>query len=122
MADMKRNAMPQQPAEIRRNNFSEVALGYTEDMAVAEAKRCLNCKNKPCTSGCPVGVKIPEFIEKVAQKDFSAAYDVLKSCNFSFSSSKISFTKLISLPIRSDLTFSSTLSSITAAGVPTLLE
>ncbi len=82
MADIKRNAMPQQPAEIRRNNFSEVALGYTEDMAVAEAHRCLNCKNKPCTSGCPVGVKIPEFIEKVAEKDFSAAYNVLKSCNF----------------------------------------
>ena len=56
--------MPEQDPKVRARNFEEVTLGYTEDMAVEEAERCLNCKNKPCVSGCPVGVKIPEFISE----------------------------------------------------------
>ena len=62
--------MPVQEPDVRNHNFEEVALGYTPEMAVEEATRCLNCKNKPCVSGCPVGVKIPEFIQLVAQGDF----------------------------------------------------
>lgn len=79
MADMtsKRNAMPVQEADVRNRNFSEVALGYTEEQAVAEANRCLNCKNKPCTSGCPVQIDIPAFIAEVAKGDFEAAYKVI---------------------------------------------
>ena len=72
-----KNEMPLQPPEIRKNNFSEVALGYTEEAAVDEAKRCLNCKNKPCISACPVKVYIPEFIAKVAEGDFAEAYNIL---------------------------------------------
>ena len=79
MADMtsKRNAMPVQEADVRNRNFMEVALGYTEEQAVAEANRCLNCKNKPCTSGCPVQIDIPAFIAEVAKGDFEAAYKVI---------------------------------------------
>ncbi|MBS7176355.1 MAG: dihydropyrimidine dehydrogenase, partial [Clostridiales bacterium] len=58
--------MPEQDPNVRNKNFEEVALGYDELMAMEEATRCLNCKNKPCVSGCPVNVRIPEFIEKVA--------------------------------------------------------
>ena len=58
--------MPVQDPNVRNKNFDEVALGYTEEMAVEEATRCINCKNKPCMGGCPVRVRIPEFIEKVA--------------------------------------------------------
>ena len=65
--------MPSQDPNVRNKNFDEVALGYTEEMAVEEAGRCLNCKNKPCVAGCPVNVRIPEFIEKVAERDFAAA-------------------------------------------------
>ncbi len=72
--DNKKCPMPYQEANVRNKNFSEVALGYTEEMAVNEARRCLNCKNKPCKSKCPVGIDIPAFIEKVAQKDFEGAY------------------------------------------------
>ncbi|MEG1887070.1 MAG: NADPH-dependent glutamate synthase [Oscillospiraceae bacterium] len=76
MADMtqKKVPMPESAPDIRNKNFEEVALGYTEEMAKAEAARCLNCKNKPCVSGCPVNVKIPDFIALVAQGDFIAAY------------------------------------------------
>ena len=73
--------MPEQDEVLRRDNFDEVALGYTEEMAIEEAKRCLNCKNMPCRSGCPVNVRIPEFIAKVAEGDFFAAYDIITSTN-----------------------------------------
>ena len=62
---------------VRNKNFEEVALGYTEEMAVNEAKRCIHCKNKPCQTGCPVGIDIPEFIGHVAEGDFEAAYQSL---------------------------------------------
>lgn len=69
--------MAEQDAQVRNKNFTEVALGYTPDQALAEAKRCLNCKNAKCVSGCPVGVPIPEFIHKVASGDFREAYETL---------------------------------------------
>ena len=69
--------MPTQPAQVRNRNFEEVALGYTYDMAVSEAKRCLNCKNKPCVSACPVCIDIPSFIACVAQEDMEGAFQVL---------------------------------------------
>ena len=73
--------MPEQDPNVRNKNFSEVALGYTAEMAMEEATRCLNCKNKPCVGGCPVNVPIPEFIEKVAVGDFEGAYEVITSEN-----------------------------------------
>lgn len=75
--ELKQCEMPLQPADIRNKNFSEVALGYTKEMAINEAKRCLNCKNKPCISGCPVGIDIPAFILEAANGDFDKAYEVL---------------------------------------------
>lgn len=72
--DPKKCPMPCQEPKVRNKNFYEVALGYTEEMAVNEARRCLNCKNKPCQTKCPVGIDIPAFIEKVAARDFEAAY------------------------------------------------
>jgi len=79
MADMSpiKTPMPSQEPHIRNKNFDEVALGYTYDMAVSEAKRCLNCKNKPCVSQCPVAVNIPAFIERVANEDMEGAYQIL---------------------------------------------
>ncbi|MEG0304288.1 MAG: NADPH-dependent glutamate synthase [Oscillospiraceae bacterium] len=81
MADMTpiKCPMPVQDADKRNKNFSEVALGYTEEMAVGEAKRCLNCPKKPCRSGCPVGIDIPAFIMKVAERDFEGAYEILSA-------------------------------------------
>lgn len=70
--------MPEQDPNVRNKNFDEVATGYTAEMAIEEAKRCLNCKHKPCMSGCPVNVKIPEFIEKIAAGDFEGAYLKIK--------------------------------------------
>jgi len=78
---LKKVAMPEQDPNVRNKNFKEVALGYTPEMAMEEATRCLNCKNKPCVSGCPVNVRIPEFIEKVAAGDFAAAYEIVASTN-----------------------------------------
>jgi len=79
MANMRqtKNEMPSQLPDIRNKNFDEVALGYTAEMAIDEAKRCLNCKNKPCVGGCPVKIHIPEFIAKVAEGDFEGAYDII---------------------------------------------
>lgn len=74
---LKKNEMPTQAPDVRNKNFSEVALGYTEEQAIDEAKRCLNCKNKPCVSGCPVHIHIPEFIAAVAAGDFDGAYDII---------------------------------------------
>ncbi len=73
----KRNEMPTQDAVIRSANFDEVALGYTEEMAIDEALRCLECKNMPCVSGCPVNIHIPEFISKIKAGDFEGAYQVI---------------------------------------------
>lgn len=75
--DPKKTEMPAQDPQVRNKNFEEVALGYTPEMAVSEAKRCLNCKNKPCVAACPVCIDIPAFIEKVAQEDFEGAYQRL---------------------------------------------
>lgn len=73
----KKNAMPVQEAKVRARNFDEVALGYTPEIAVAEANRCLNCKNKPCVTGCPVNIEIPSFISKIKEGDFEGAYAVI---------------------------------------------
>ncbi|MBS4960328.1 MAG: NADPH-dependent glutamate synthase [Clostridiales bacterium] len=78
---LNKTEMPAQDPNIRNKNFDEVALGYTEEMAVNEAKRCLQCPKKPCVSGCPVNVKIPEFIAKVAEGKFEEAYQVITSTN-----------------------------------------
>ena len=78
---MKKNEMPQQAPDIRNKNFSEVALGYSPEQAIDEANRCLRCKNRPCVGGCPVAVDIPEFITKVAEGDFDAAYDIISRSN-----------------------------------------
>lgn len=74
---LKKNEMPTQDATIRSKNFKEVALGYSPEQAIDEAKRCLNCKNKPCVGGCPVRIKIPEFIAKVAEGEFEEAYKII---------------------------------------------
>ncbi len=83
MANMKmeKNPMPEQDPIVRAGNFEEVALGYTPEMAIDEAKRCLNCPNPMCRTGCPVSVRIPEFIAKVAEGDFDAAYEIITSTN-----------------------------------------
>ena len=83
MVNMRKdkNPMPEQDPQIRSTNFDEVALGYTAEMAIDEAKRCLNCADPLCRTGCPVQVRIPEFIAKVAEGDFDAAYDIITSTN-----------------------------------------
>lgn len=79
MANMRpdRNPMPTQDPAVRAHNFDEVALGYTEEAALDEANRCLNCKNMPCVDGCPVKIHIPEFIGKIKEGDFEGAYNVI---------------------------------------------
>lgn len=79
MADMslKKHEMALQAPEIRNRNFDEVALGYTEEEAVAEAGRCLDCKNKPCVGKCPVSIDIPAFIREVKSRNFEAAYGII---------------------------------------------
>ena len=74
---MQKNPMPSQDPEVRRQNFDEVALGYTEEQALDEAARCLQCKTKPCMKGCPVLVDIPGFIKKIEDKDYEGAYQVI---------------------------------------------
>ena len=78
---MEKTPMPEQEANVRNANFKEVALGYTLEQAQNEAQRCLNCKHKPCVSGCPVGIPIPEFVGKVAEGDLAAAYQLLSDAN-----------------------------------------
>ncbi len=73
----QKTPMPAQEPQVRNGNFQEVALGYTMDMAVSEAKRCLNCKNKPCVADCPVLIDIPAFIDRVANQDMEGAYQIL---------------------------------------------
>ncbi len=74
---LKKNVMPHQKADERIKNFGEVALGYSEEQAVDEAERCLNCKHKPCMNGCPVMVHIPEFVSKIKERDFEGAYQII---------------------------------------------
>ena len=74
---LTKNAMPTQDASVRAHNFDEVALGYTEEQALDEANRCLNCKNMPCVSGCPVKIHIPAFIERIREGDFEGAYQII---------------------------------------------
>lgn len=83
MANMRmtKNEMPVQRADVRNSNFKEVALGYTEEQAIDEANRCLNCKNKPCVGNCPVHIDIPGFIGKIKDGDFEAAYNVIEKAS-----------------------------------------
>ena len=78
---MTKNPIPEQEPLVRNKNFDEVALGYTEEIAIDEAKRCLNCRQHPCVSGCPVNVRIPEFIAKVAEGELEEAYKIITSTN-----------------------------------------
>lgn len=73
----KKNEMPVQDPKVRAKNFKEVALGYDLETAVLEANRCLNCKNRPCVTGCPVNISIPEFISKMKERDFEGAYSII---------------------------------------------
>ena len=75
----EKHEMPTQDPKVRARNFKEVALGYDENTALSEAQRCLSCKNMPCVSGCPVNIRIPEFISKVKVGDFEAAYDIISA-------------------------------------------
>ena len=77
----RREPMPEQNPKLRIQNFSEVALGYTRENALREASRCLNCKNQPCVSGCPVNVQIPVFIKKIKEGDFMGAIRTIKETN-----------------------------------------
>jgi len=83
MANMTlvKTPMPEQDPQVRARNFKEVALGYTAEQAIEEANRCLGCKNPKCVEGCPVNVRIPEFIKKVQEGDFKAAYEIITSTN-----------------------------------------
>ena len=83
MANMSKTKvpMPEQDPKVRARNFKEVTLGYTEEQAVEEANRCLSCKNPLCVQGCPVNVRIPEFIKKIQERDFKAAHDIIFSTN-----------------------------------------
>ncbi|MDD7429618.1 MAG: NADPH-dependent glutamate synthase [Oscillospiraceae bacterium] len=74
---LKKNPMPSQEPDVRNKNFLEVALGYTEEMAVDEAQRCLNCKNMPCVAGCPVNIEIPKFIKEIADGKFEEAFQII---------------------------------------------
>ena len=83
MANMTltKTPMPEQDPKVRARNFKEVSLGYTAEMAMEEAGRCLKCRNPKCVTGCPVNVRIPEFIAKVQEGDFKAAYEIISSTN-----------------------------------------
>ena len=75
---LTKNPMPSQDPKIRARNFDEVAIGYSEEIALDEAQRCLHCKNMPCVEGCPVNVHIPEFIDKIKEGDFEGAYQIIR--------------------------------------------
>ena len=75
----ERNAMPAQEPSVRAHNFDEVALGYSEETAIDEAMRCLNCKNRPCVDGCPVKIRIPEFIDEIKKGEFEKAYEIISA-------------------------------------------
>ena len=75
--NLRKTPMPSQDPKVRAHNFLEVSQGYTEEMAQEEASRCLNCKHRPCVSGCPVHVQIPDFIQQVVKGDYAAAYDII---------------------------------------------
>lgn len=79
--EIPRQDMPRQDPKVRGSNFDEVALGYTEEMAVTEARRCIQCKKQPCVFGCPVAVQIPEFISLIAERDFAGAIRKIKETN-----------------------------------------
>ena len=79
MLKVNRHAMPEQPADVRRHNFEEVALGYDEATAIEEAKRCLNCPKPRCVEGCPVNIYIPKFVHAVSEGDFASAIKILLS-------------------------------------------
>ncbi|MDX1359018.1 MAG: dihydropyrimidine dehydrogenase, partial [Clostridia bacterium] len=83
MADMRKDKypMPEQAPEERNKNFSEVALGYTDELAIQEAARCLNCKHRPCMKGCPVKVNIPDFIMQIKEGNFEEAYQIIAKTN-----------------------------------------
>ncbi len=83
MPDMslKKYEMPVQAPDVRNTNFEEVALGYTSELAHAEAQRCIQCKNHPCMKGCPVNVNIPGFIKKLQEGDDEGAYEVISATN-----------------------------------------
>jgi len=83
MANMslKKTPMPEQDPKVRARNFKEVSLGYTAEQAIEEANRCLKCKNPKCVTGCPVNIRIPEFIAKVQEGDFKAAYEIISTTN-----------------------------------------
>ncbi len=72
-----RNEMPTQAPDVRNKNFQEVALGYSEEQAIDEAQRCLNCKHKPCVNGCPVQINIPAFIQEIGKQNYEGAYQVI---------------------------------------------
>ena len=77
----KKTPMPEQAPDVRNKNFKEVALGYTAEMALNEAKRCLNCKTAPCMKGCPVNVHIPDFIRSIVDGDLEKAHDIITATN-----------------------------------------
>lgn len=83
MANMsnRKTPMPERDPSVRNHDFLEVSLGYSEEAALSEAARCLNCKNMPCVNGCPVKIHIPEFIEKVREGDFEAAYEIISAAS-----------------------------------------
>ncbi len=77
----KKHEMPTQAPEVRAHNFDEVALGYSAEIAVEEAARCLNCRNRPCVAGCPVNINIPDFITRIKMNDFEGAYQVISQAS-----------------------------------------